>query len=58
MNFTIDSIKKIEVITRKQSESPTWFQFRKGTITASKSYEVKTKMEKLIKCGGGGYVIL
>ena len=53
-NFTNQTIEKIESITKGQSDNTAWFQFRKGTITASTSYEIKTTMEKLIK--GGGYV--
>ena len=54
-NFTNQTIEKIESITKGQSDNTAWFQFRKGTITASKSHEIKTKMEKFIK-GGGGYI--
>ena len=42
-------------MTRGQNQNTIWYQFRKGVITASKSHEVKTKMEKIVK-GGGGYV--
>ena len=43
------------MITKGQSDNTAWFQFRKGTITASKLHEIKTKMEKFVK-GGSGYV--
>ena len=42
------------MIVKGQSDYTAWFRFRKGTITASKSHELKTKMEKFDK--GGGYV--
>ena len=29
-----------------QSDNTAWFQFRKGTITASKSHEIKTNVGK------------
>ena len=45
------------MITKGQSDNTAWFQFRKGTITASRSHEIKTKMEKFVK-GGGSYVNL
>ena len=43
------------MITKGQSDNTDWFHFRKGTITASKSHEIKTKMEKFVN-GGSGYV--
>ena len=55
LNFTNETIKKIESVTKGQSENTAWFQFRKGTVTASKSHEIMTKMEKFTK-GGGIYV--
>lgn len=51
--FTEHNIAKIEESTRKQSKNPAWFHFRKGVVTASKSHEVKTKMEKIDKGRGG-----
>ena len=43
------------MITKGKSDNTAWFQFRKGTITVSKSYEIKTKVEKFVK-EGNGYV--
>ena len=43
------------MIRKRQSDNTAWFKFRKGTIIASKSHDIKTKMEKFIK-GGSGYV--
>jgi len=54
-NFSNTVIENIESVTKGQSENTAWFQFRKETITASKSHEIKTKMEKFIT-GKGGYV--
>ena len=54
LNFTDNLILKIEQATHGQSENSSWYQFRKGVITASKSHEVKTKMEKVVElsiCG-------
>ena len=45
----------IQMITKGQSDNTAWFQFKKGTITASKSHKIKTKMEKFVK-GGSGYM--
>ena len=42
------------MITKRQSDDTAWFQFKRGTITASKPHEIKTKMEKFVKGGGGG----
>lgn len=48
----LEGIKKdiirIEEATRGQSSNPSWFDFRKGVITASKVHEVKTKMNKVL----------
>ena len=41
------------MITKRQSDNTAWFQFRKGTVTASKSHEIKAKMEKFVKVGIG-----
>ena len=56
-NFSVKffSIEQIQMITKGQSDNIAWFQFRKGTITTSKSHEMKTKTEKFDK-GEGGYV--
>ena len=55
VNFSVTSIGQIQMITKGQSDNTAWFQFSKGTITTSKSHEIKTKMEKFVK-GGSGYV--
>ena len=41
------------MITKAQSNNTAWFQFRKGTITTSKSHGIKTKVEKFVKEGSG-----
>lgn len=52
-NISLETVVKIEEITRGQSSNHLWFQHRKGVITASKVHEVKTKMGKVIKgCSG------
>ena len=53
VNFSVTSIGQIQMITKGQSDNTAWFQFSKGTITASKSHEIKTKMEKIVKAGSG-----
>ena len=53
VNFSVTSIKQIQMITKRQSDNTAWFQFRKGTVTASKSHEIKAKMEKFVKVGIG-----
>ena len=45
VNFLITSIEQIQMITKEQSDNTAWFQFRKGTVTASNSHEIKTKKE-------------
>ena len=55
VDFSAISIEQIQMITKGQSDNTAWFQFSKGTITTSKSHEIKTKMEKFVK-GGSGYV--
>lgn len=54
-NMTKENLKHIEVLTHGQSENENWYAYRKGVITASKAHDVLTKMDKVIK-GGGGYV--
>ena len=54
-NMTITNIMKIEVLTRGQNTNKHWYMFRKAVITASKCHNVSTKMDKVMK-GGGGYL--
>ena len=49
------NVRKIEMVTRGQSDNALWFSFRKGVVTASKAHGVVTKMKK-VKQGGGGYI--
>ena len=49
LNMTKDNIEKIEKITQGQSDNNLWFSFRKGVVTASKSHDILTKMNKLSK---------
>ena len=51
-NMTVENIKLIESSTYGQSSNETWYRFRKGVITASKSHDVFTKMTKLSKASG------
>ena len=48
-NFSITGIEQIQMVMKGRSGNTAWFQLRKGTNTASKSHEIKTKMEKFIK---------
>ena len=43
------------MIMKGQSDNTAWFQLRKGTITASKSYEIETNMGRFVE-GESGYV--
>ena len=47
--MTSENILKIEQITQGQSSNESWYQFRKGVITASKSHDVFSKMAKANK---------
>ena len=49
VNFSINSIDQIQMITKGQSNNTAWFQLRKGTVTTSKSHQIKTKKKKLTK---------
>lgn len=48
-NMTLDNINLIEKCTHGQSSNETWYHFRKGVVTASKSHDVFTKMTKVNK---------
>ena len=52
-NMTLKNIKLIENNTHGQSANETWYQFRNGVITASKSHDVFTKMTKVNKASAG-----
>lgn len=54
-HFTDAKILQIEKITQGQSANENWFNFRKGVITATKSHEVSTKINSIMR-GGCGYV--
>ena len=45
-NFSFGIIGERETATRGQCDNSSWFLFRKGIITTSKSLEVITKMKK------------
>ena len=49
MVFTQETIKNVEYNTRDQAKSNTWFQMRKGRITASKHHSIYTKVNTLSK---------
>ena len=51
--MTEDNNIEIEYHTRGQNTNELWFTCRKGVITGSKGHEVKTKMSKVKKGGGG-----
>ena len=47
VNFSVTNIEQIQMITKGQSDNNTaWFQFRKGTVTVSKSHEMEQKWKK------------
>lgn len=47
VNFSKETILKIEQVTLDQSTNQLWYEQRKSVITASKVHEVKTKMTKV-----------
>ena len=49
--LTGEKIVEIEQATVGQAENPLWHGIRKGRITASNFYKVKTKVESLRKAG-------
>ena len=49
--LTGEKIVEIEQATVGQAENPLWHALRKGRITASNFYKVKTKVESLRKAG-------
>ena len=49
--LTREKIVEIEQATVGQAENPLWHEIRKGRITASNFYKVKTKVESLRKAG-------
>ena len=49
VNFSINSIDQIQMITKGQSNNTAWFQLRKRTVPTSKSHQIKTKKKKLTK---------
>ena len=49
--MTAEKIVEIEQATVRQAENPLWHALRKGRITASSFYKVKTKVESLTKAG-------
>ena len=49
MILTQETIKNVEYNTRDQAKSNTWFQMRKGRITASKHHSIYTKVNTLSK---------
>ena len=49
--LTAEKIVEIEQATVGQAENPLWHALRKGRITASNFYKVKTKVESLRKAG-------
>ena len=49
--LTAEKIVEIEQATVGQAENPLWQALRKGRITASNFYKVKTKVESLRKAG-------
>ena len=52
-NVFSEVIAKIEMVTRNQLDSSSWFSFSKGNITTSKSHEVMAKMKKVASGGRG-----
>ena len=47
VKFSVTNIEQIQMITKGQSDNnTTWFQFRKGTVTLSKSHEMEQKWKK------------
>ncbi|XP_028414874.1 uncharacterized protein LOC114537954 [Dendronephthya gigantea] len=50
--LTKNQVSKIEISTRGQNINQTWFEQRKGRVTASKFHQVATKSESLIKKRG------
>ena len=47
-------MSRSKILTRGQCSNESWYSFRKGVITASKTHEVKTKMETSSKGGSCG----
>ena len=49
LHMTHKNIEEVEQLTKGQNKNKYWYEYRKGVITASKSYDVWTKMNKLNK---------
>ena len=51
--LSIGKIRQIELCTRGQCCNEQWYLCKKGAMTASKSHELRIKMKKFRKRGGG-----
>ena len=57
VNVSVTNIEQMQMITKGQSDINTaLLEFRKETVTASKSHEITTNMKKKTVKGGGGFV--
>ena len=51
--LSIGKIRQIELCIRGQCCNEQWYLCKKGAMTASKSHELRIKMKKFRKRGGG-----